>query len=156
MRFGDEMDFRVAEEVGYITGDETAYDAQRSRSFVLFITNGVLVQLFARGFCFISDADRRTKHMSYSIKYADQRSVQNVDQEQIGELSIRRGSSECYETYSLPAEILKGLLNGKMGKMNHCSLNTQSLTLKFVRFCNFQKWGRYGEVKRLAETPIVS
>jgi len=39
MRFAEEMDFRIGEEVEYMMGDESAYDARRS--FVLFIINGV-------------------------------------------------------------------------------------------------------------------
>lgn len=37
------MDFTVGKEVGYLTGDESDYNSQEC--LVLFVTNGVLLQL---------------------------------------------------------------------------------------------------------------
>lgn len=42
-RFAEEMDFTVGKEVGYLTGDESDYNSQEC--LVLFVTNGVLLQL---------------------------------------------------------------------------------------------------------------
>jgi hypothetical protein len=49
---------------------------------------------------------------------ADRRTYANLDQEQIGEGSVRCGWPVCYETYSSRVEALKWRLAGKKAKLN--------------------------------------